>query len=144
MAQLYNVLYKIFLECPTFHNLAHKFHKQVPAHCLQPGLLAFICSPPPPLLYVIGALMCHPSQFLSCRSGASPHFPPLPLAWVVFVPSPRRAAPCMHPSPQCYLNPFPSIFTLPASFQGSSLLPYWGVHKTQIGLLMAAFPDTDS
>lgn len=133
---------KMFLECPTLHNLAQllirRFKlvacRQKSLHSFTPLLLSYTVSSRPSC----AILLTH--QLSSCRSAQSPHFPALRPALVVFVPSTRQAVPYMHPSPQCYLNPFTSIFTLPTSFQGSSFLP----DKTWMCLLEAVFPDAFS
>lgn len=137
---------KGFYGVPHFKTRLIAFHKQVQAHCLQPELLAFTCSPPPPLLRIVGDLMCHPSkihQFLSRRSAASPHFPP---PSCIGAPcSFTKASSSTYASiPTVLLKPLPFDFHPPHLFSGVFFAPGGDVRKTRVCLLMAAFPDAGS
>lgn len=124
---------KCFQSVPHFVTWIITSHKQFPVHSPKPELLAFIFSPPPPLFHMVGVHICHPSNsppgfaLLKCSISWFPTSPSsIPIS--LGVPPLRRGAPCMHPSPQCYLNPSPSLFTLPLLFRSLLCSPI-GVSK---------------
>jgi len=129
-----------FWGVPHFITWLITFHKQIQAHCLQAELLAFVFSPPAPLLHITGALICHPSNsplFILQKCSISSF--PTSLSCIGGVCSFTKTSSFMYASiPTVLLKPLPFDFYPLHLF--SSLLLCWVVHKTRICLLMAAFP----